>query len=859
MPETTTHTWSDTPRSQGTLTLPGPAGTTSFRSDLEASAVLAAVERAARSIPPLWPLESFVAVNPFLGWVDRDLDEAAQGIQRAWGSRPHMSRDFYAGHIASGRISDRHIERALEGARARRAAGASWDDDPRDLPSDADALRRAAVEPAPEVRVLPTVASVASDVTGQDWARWVTDHVSAWASTYFDRGQASWPCPWAHQTPWGAWKAQMARDRGPELRGVVGFRDTVAGLPDDAEVALTTMAGELGLEAEGVQPYVARLLGTVLGWTAWVRYLVWEAELREETDTRLTEMAAIRMAYDVALLRGAGADGVREAWSRASVALTEPTSSEGEGDAQVDLLLHEAYELAFQERLLKVLDRDDGEDAHGVGHEDRGSAESRRDDVQAAFCMDVRSEVYRRALEATGDGVRTIGFAGFFGFPIEYVPLGEDSGSARCPALVAPRFVITETTGDPGGAAEQEVTRARRISQAVSDAWLSFKLGAVSSLSFVGPVGLAYIRKLVSDGLGLTPRRQKPASLEPRLDFRNQSGRKLGMMLIERVDAAEGALRGMSLTRNFARIVLLAGHGATTVNNPHASGLDCGACGGRSGEENARVAARALNDPGVRLELMARGIAIPRDTVFVAGRHDTTLDQVVLLDEHLVPAGHAEDLEVLKVRLEEAGRVARAERAPSLGIEDDVDRRMEKRTRDWSQVRPEWGLAGCAAFVAAPRARTRGLDLSGRVFLHDYAWEDDQGFDVLELIMTAPMVVASWISLQYFGSTVDSRVLGAGNKTLHNVVGALGVLEGSNGDLRVGLPWQSVHDGARFFHEPVRLNVVIEAPRDAMSRVIESHPDLRNLLDNRWVHLWAMDEHGKVTHRYAGDLEWMAA
>jgi uncharacterized protein len=127
---------------------------------------------------------------------------------------------------------------------------------------------------------------------------------------------------------------------------------------------------------------------------------------------------------------------------------------------------------------------------------------------------------------------------------------------------------------------------------------------------------------------------------------------------------------------------------------------------------------------------------------------------------------------------------------------------------------------------------------------------------VLELVMTAPMVVASWISLQYYASTVDNGLFGSGNKVLHNVVGKLGVFEGNGGDLRVGLPWQSVHDGEGYQHEPLRLNVVIEAPIDAMNDVLAAHAGVKDLVDNGWLQLLAMDDTGRISHRYAGDLRW---
>jgi len=175
---------------------------------------------------------------------------------------------------------------------------------------------------------------------------------------------------------------------------------------------------------------------------------------------------------------------------------------------------------------------------------------------------------------------------------------------------------------------------------------------------------------------------------------------------------------------------------------------------------------------------------------------------------------------------------------------------VRRRGRDWSQVRPEWALANNAAFIAAPRGRTLDADLEGRTFLHEYQWQTDSGFQILELIMTAPMVVAIWINMQYYGSVVDNRHFGSGNKVLHNVVGgAIGVLEGNGGDLRVGLPMQSLHDGERWVHEPLRLSVFIEAPEAAIEEVIARHETVRQLVDYGWLHLFRISEDDRVFRR----------
>ncbi|MBA1149238.1 DUF2309 family protein, partial [Ectothiorhodospiraceae bacterium WFHF3C12] len=178
-------------------------------------------------------------------------------------------------------------------------------------------------------------------------------------------------------------------------------------------------------------------------------------------------------------------------------------------------------------------------------------------------------------------------------------------------------------------------------------------------------------------------------------------------------------------------------------------------------------------------------------------------------------------------------------------------RAVRARSRDWAQTRPEWGLAGNAAFIVAPRARTRGIDLGGRAFLHDYDWRQDTDGGVLELIMTAPMVVTHWINMQYYASTVDNHRYGSGNKVLHNVVGGrIGVFEGNGGDLRLGLARQSVHDGRQWMHTPLRLSVFIEAPRAMIERVIDGHETVANLVNNGWLHLFRMGEDG--VEAYAG-------
>jgi uncharacterized protein YbcC (UPF0753/DUF2309 family) len=451
--------------------------------------------------------------------------------------------------------------------------------------------------------------------------------------------------------------------------------------------------------------------------------------------------------------------------------------------------------------------------------------------------------VFRRALESLDPRIQTMGFAGFFGLTTAHRRFASDVEERRLPVLLNPALRSCS-----GGADVHAKDQSSRYKARAKRAWGRFKLAAVSSFAFVEATGPVYVGKLLTDAFGLQDARP-PSDPPPRLDPALDAAAK--------IKTAETVLRAMSLTRDFARLVLLAGHGANVVNNPHASALHCGACGGYSGEVNARLLASLLNDAEVREGLSRNGVEIPDDTLFVAALHDTTTDDVTLYHDDHPSAAHRGDLEQARTWLASAGKIARTERALRLPRAAS-EATLHRRSRDWSEIRPEWALAGCQAFIAAPRGRTVGKSLQGRAFLHDYDWKQDKSFGVLELILTAPVVVASWINLQYYGSTVAPDVFGGGNKLLHNVTGGIGVVEGNGGLLRVGLPWQSVHDGKRYAHDPLRLTVCIEAPRQAMSEILGRHAGVRALFDNGWLHLFALDEAGRMAWRYAGDLKWSA-
>ncbi|MDX1680650.1 MAG: DUF2309 domain-containing protein [Akkermansiaceae bacterium] len=764
----------------------------------------AAIQTATRRIAPLWPLTHFVAVNPFVGLTGQRFQDACRVLNRATGKMPMLTAAQYREAYASGQIAEQDIESVTD---------EHW---PKQRLLDL-------IEEAYGNEQMEPVMTFACFMDGQrphsHWEVLIIDEISKWCAVKYDDNQTTWRSPWVKDELYAGWREAAEHDCNPEAYGLSGYREFIKSLPRTADETIAHCMQLL--EQPEVDPvdFIHRQLMTVSGWAGYLRYLDREKELRGGSGNELVQLLAIRLAYDAALHHAFVQDGSqRSYWRRIKPVSPDRDYVEGLSRWQ------QAYELGYQRELLGML-------KSGGSEQD----EQARPAVQAVFCIDVRSERLRRHLEAAMPAAQTIGFAGFFGFPISHQGAGQDKSQARCPVLLVPPLDCPDVDSS---------TDPKRLIQkwSAKRTWKAFQNSAASCFSFVEAMGLGFIKQLA--GPDTKVKSCCPTTPKPDLE---------ALPIETLAEMAEGALRNMSLTRNFARLVMICGHGSHSSNNPYASALDCGACGGHAGDLNARLAAMALNQPKVREHLASKGIVIPEDTQFVAGLHDTLSDEVELLDASQLPESHHGDVQLLCEALKVAGAATRAERASTLGIEglegEELEKEIMGRGQDTSQVRPEWGLANNAAILIGDRARSQGVNLDGRVFLHDYDHSADKDLSVLTLILCAPVVVASWINLQYYGSRVNPSIYGSGDKALHNVLGGIGVMEGNGGDLRTGLPMQSIHDGEKFVHEPRRLSVLLEAPREAIDQVLESQPGVKELFDNGWIHLIALE--GSASYRYA--------
>ncbi|MBC54557.1 MAG: hypothetical protein CMQ34_12060 [Gammaproteobacteria bacterium] len=786
------------------------------------SAINAAIE----CIAPTWPLDRMIAVNPYWGYINQPFCAATVALAKVCGSPMTLDAGWYREAWHSGTINLYALTRARDEMQSSLTMGqlitaldtAGGGSSPAPLLSDKlDEQRDLHHEPA--------------------WCDTITYQVSQLCAAFFDQDQSDWR-PDQTLGLYQHWRATLAADhsvallmRSPDIAGKVAM---LAGDPrQQIEQALL----QLSLPARDTSRFLQAVLMRIGGWAAWCAYLRWQAQLAGAEDDTLIHLLAIRLSWECLLDDGLrDSDSTWAGWQTAwQTHFQQPDNTHNHALG----IWQRAQEISYQDALLTRL----------------CSAPVFRTDpavrVQAAFCIDVRSEVIRRHLEAQSADIQTLGFAGFFGLPISYEPLGSNACRPQLPGLLAPAMTITDSAGS--SSVDASIAHRRDDRLRASRSWQGFHALPLSAFVIVESMGLSYLAQLVrrtlpgraaapsDNNMGLT--RKDAKSLRPSLDATVAGGPE------GQADIAAQVLTAMGLTRHFARLVLLIGHGSQTQNNPHRAGLECGACCGQKGDINARALAALLNDRAVRRQLLNKGLDIPDSTWFIAGLHNTTIDQIDLFDTEDLPDSHASDLATIKGQLASAQGAAACERAPALRLQSlqdkpqDLSRALRQRANDWAQTRPEWGLANNAAFVIGPRSATRGMDLEGRCFLHDYDADQDPTGTLLEQIMTAPMIVAHWINMQYYASTVDNQRFGSGNKTLHNVVGGrIGVFEGNAGDLRIGLPFQSVHNGETWQHTPLRLTVVIHASRAAIAAVVNKHDTVRQLVDNKWLYILRIED-----------------
>ncbi len=465
---------------------------------------------------------------------------------------------------------------------------------------------------------------------------------------------------------------------------------------------------------------------------------------------------------------------------------------------------------------------------------------------QAVFCIDDREESFRRHLEECQPDSETFGYAGFYGVAMAYRGLDDVHARPLCPVSMKPKHLIEERALQPSEEGAYFANRRRRgaLEHSVSIGSKTLTRGSL----LTGFMGLASVVPLI--GRCLFPRLSENWHLElqhssrpsTRLVIEAEEARREGEDMqrgytpAEMVEVVHDVLSTLPLTADFSPLVILVGHGSSSLNNPHEAAHDCGATGGGRGGPNARAFAAMANHPRVRALLAERGLQIPDSTHFLGAYHNTCDDSMTYFDEDLVPESHETVLTEAKLSLQEAcvlnahERCRRFESAPRDIPLKRALAHVEVHAQDLGQPRPEYGHATNAVCIVGRRARTRGLFLDRRAFLVSYDPTADEEGEILRRLLLSVGPVGAGINLEYYFSFVDPTHFGCGTKLPHNITGLIGIMNGHASDLRTGLPWQMVE-----IHEPVRLLTIVEAETEVLERILEREPGLAGLINGEWI------------------------
>jgi uncharacterized protein YbcC (UPF0753/DUF2309 family) len=656
-----------------------------------------------------------------------------------------------------------------------------------------------------------------------------------WLQAFFDEGQATIAMPLRQQGLYSAWK-KLAYFDVHLHGGNIKKKKWLLELAETPEAAIAACLTQLNLTQEEETLFCTLMLTTLPGWAAYIKYRTAWSEESVASLPSVTQMdyLAIRLIITILLFE----EPVELiAWHK--------KAEESPSQNTHPLKEMEKTETEYLRTLLGKL-------------ASQGIKPASTPNAQLVFCIDVRSEPLRRALESRGH-YETFGFAGFFGIPIRVNNTVTGELYASCPVLLKPKHLVTTSPCCSKQDALEDyqgyhtLTTLKRLYQGLKYNFTTpFALVELIGLT----TGLWMALKTLAPRLARKIQHYVAKKIRPTIPFFPSLA---NIDFKEQCVYAETALRMMGLTKNFAPLVVFCGHGSATENNAFGTALDCGACGGRHGGSNAQVLANILNDQKVRLYLKEKGISIPKFTDFIAAEHNTTTDDVEFYLTGTYHVDLTQKITQLKEDLKAAREITSAQRAKNMGFQGNEIQSVKNtkvRSLDWAQVRPEWGLARNASFIVAPRALSKNSDLEGRAFLHSYNYEEDPEGTSLTVILTAPMVVAQWINCQYLFSTLDNVAYGAGSKVTKNITGKIGIMQGNASDLMHGLPLQSVNiTDTQAYHVPQRLLTLVYAPCHFISKIIEQQPVLQKLFGNGWVRLIAIDKE-EGYYSLQRDLTW---
>ncbi|WP_165244164.1 DUF2309 domain-containing protein [Paludisphaera soli] len=772
--------------------------------------------------------------------------------------------------------------------------------------------RKSAADPAPvRHRDLLLAAS------GVDLDLLVNEVAIRFTSAFLDQGFAAWELPGRDGGYYRSF-LDIHRDARPIAEWLAPLPAEARRIQADGLTPLASIAESLHLlnvPASEAPGYLQRTLLALRGWAGIVRQMETNAEwaARPAPPGTLVEFLAIRLVlerlalrwtssgflgfdaplpdlrrllgqqrphaprssvdqraylvFQLAQVRGWGpvelARLSKDEWARL---VTEIESFDGVGRRRVYQL---AYERRYEVQAIRALlahhpTRRAATVAGTASGADAGPAR-----FQVVCCIDEREESFRRHLEEVEPRCETFGMAGFFGVAMYYRGVAEAQFRPLCPVNAKPRIYVREEPirSLTGASRFQQALRrglgrlAHRVhvgSRTFVGGVLTGLLGSVATLPLLARVLLP---RDTARARGLWDRIVTPQLTQLRLeriapDPGPENGR-LGYSVPEMAVVVLGGLRAIGLTaaERFAPLVVILGHGSSSLNNPQAAAYDCGACGGARGGPNARAFAQMANDPRVRTALAARGAAIPDAVHFVGAFHNTCDDSIAWYELDRLPASHEERFEEASAALDAARRrnaherCRRFESAPLSQSCDEAVRHVEGRAGDLSQTRPELGHATNALCIVGRRERTRGLFLDRRAFLTSYDPSgDDEAGTILAGLLRAVFPVCGGINLEYYFSRVDPGGYGCGSKLPHNITSLLGVMDGPSSDLRPGLPWQMVE-----LHEPMRILIVVEATTERLARVLEADASMTRMVRNGWVRVAALDPDGPVVYVHRGD------